>query len=82
LLSQLIDILPYAGMAIVMGAVVYFCGNLAHEVNVGLFVSQILVGIAAYLFACRLFSLEVFMDVWRRLPAMFGLQGRQTWSTE
>jgi O-antigen/teichoic acid export membrane protein len=82
LLSQLGDILPYAGMALVMGAVVYSWGNLAHEVNVGLFVSQILVGIVAYSFACRLFSLEVFMGVWRRLPGMFGLQGRQTWSTE
>jgi teichuronic acid exporter len=82
LLSQLVDILPYAVMSVVMGAVVYFCGNLTHQVNVGLFVSQILVGIAAYLFACRLFSLEVFMEVWRRLPAMCGLQGRQTWSTE
>jgi Membrane protein involved in the export of O-antigen and teichoic acid len=82
LFSQLIDILPYAGTAIVMGAVVYFCGNLAREANVGLFASQILVGIVAYLAACRLFSLQVFMDVWRRLPAMCGLQGRQTWSVE
>jgi len=62
--SQITDLLPYMGVAGLMGAVVYMLNLLLLTNNVVLLATQVLVGGIVYMVLCRILKLSVFMEAW------------------
>jgi O-antigen/teichoic acid export membrane protein len=76
LLAQIKDMTPYAAASLLMGSVIYLVGTADWNSNLLLLATQICAGVAMYLSTCRLFSLEAFMELWRRWRLMVGFEDK------
>ena len=62
--EQVRDMAPYLMMAALMGAAVYAVGLLPSIQDGPLLALELVTGCAVYVLLCRLFRLEVFMELW------------------
>jgi teichuronic acid exporter len=62
--EQMLDLFPYFIMALLMGVAVYATGLLQFAHHWSLLLVQITAGMVVYVLLCRVFRLQVFMELW------------------
>jgi teichuronic acid exporter len=62
--EQMLDLFPYFIMASLMGVAVYATGLLQFAHHWSLLLVQITAGMVVYVLLCRVFRLQVFMELW------------------
>jgi O-antigen/teichoic acid export membrane protein len=75
--TQVRDMLPYAGAALILGAVGLLIQSYSSANAMLMITTQVCVGTIVYVATCRLLALTAFMELWNRLLPAIGFRGAQ-----
>lgn len=63
--EQASDMSPYLIVSILMGAAVHLAGFISYPNDWSMLLTQVISGVAVYVFLCRMFKLITFMEIWQ-----------------